>query len=259
MNLSSTSRFGSEEGKKLAGDQYLFVLWVLKKFFTVIIHDFGTDSDVELSRVAFSQLHMLAVLTHTGQATTQMVGRTLEMLHLRYYGLLRNTAVIFNLSTRPSRQALHAIAMEKAGKTPNYQRLMERLGPEDRKRRAIQTPQQAREVINQIINIEELINPLEPDEISLVGFDDHLSNESRIQLDQVSEAVRAQLWTALHHMLRTRVEFERNFWKLVPDYTVIRREQMEVIYEEDPEKEDVYQLVELPSATERTTRQSTTV
>jgi MinD-like ATPase involved in chromosome partitioning or flagellar assembly len=257
--LLEPSRFGSEEGKKLAGDQYLFVLWVLKKFFTVIIHDFGTDSDVELSRVAFSQLHMLAVLTHTGQATTQMVGRTLEMLHLRYYGLLRNTAVIFNLSTRPSRQALHAIAMEKAGKTPNYQRLMERLGPEDRKRRAIQTPQQAREVINQIINIEELINPLEPDEISLVGFDDHLSNESRIQLDQVSEAVRAQLWTALHHMLRTRVEFERNFWKLVPDYTVIRREQMEVIYEEDPEKEDVYQLVELPSATERTTRQSTTV
>jgi MinD-like ATPase involved in chromosome partitioning or flagellar assembly len=256
--LLKPSRLGLEESKKLTGEQYLRVLRVLEMFFNVIIHDFGTDSDVELSRMAFSQLHMLAVLTHTGQATTQMVGRTLEMLHLNYYSLLKNTAVIFNLSTRPSRQALRAITLEKAGKTPNYQRLMERLGPEDKKKRAIQTPQQARAVINNIIDIDKLIDPLEPNDIIMVPFDDHLSDESRIQLDQVSEAVRARLWIALHHMLHTRVEFERNFWKLVPEDTVIRRDQMVVRIPDDPKKEDIYELVDLSSEAVRKPRQSTT-
>jgi hypothetical protein len=41
---------------------------------------------------------MLAVLTHTGLATTQMVGNTLEMLWFDFKELIENTVVIFNMT-----------------------------------------------------------------------------------------------------------------------------------------------------------------
>jgi MinD-like ATPase involved in chromosome partitioning or flagellar assembly len=206
---------GKSKRSKFTAEQYLTVLRVLKKFFTVIVHDFGTDDDQELTREAFNQLHMLAVLTHTGLATTQMVGNTLEMLWFDFKELIENTLVIFNMTSQPSREALRAIALEKAGKESKSQRLLARLTPQ--KDKEIQTPGQALAVINEIIEIEQVINPLQLKEVVLVGFDPHLKRESRDHLDQVSETVRAHLWTALHRMLGSRVKFERELLARLPE------------------------------------------
>jgi MinD-like ATPase involved in chromosome partitioning or flagellar assembly len=206
---------GKDKRSKFTAEQYLTVLRVLKKFFTVIIHDFGTDDDQELTREAFNQLHMLAVLTHTGLATTQMVGNTLEMLWFDFKELIENTVVIFNMTSKPSREALRAIALEKAGKGSKSQRLLARLTPQ--KDMEIQTPGQALAVINEIIEIERVLNPLDLRDVALVGFDPHLKRESRDQLNQVSETVRAHLWTALHRMLGARVMFERELLGRLPE------------------------------------------
>jgi hypothetical protein len=213
----ATRGTGKSKKSKFTGEQYLTVLRVLKKFFTLIIHDFGTDDDSELTRTAFSQLHMLAVLTHTGIATTQMVGYTLEMLFLDFKELLENSTVIFNLSLQPSRQALRAIALEKAGRKSRLQQIAERLSPRERERLEIQTPGQALVAINDIIEVEELLDPLELHEIVLVGHDSHLKRESRHHLDQVSKPVQAQLWSATRRMLEARVEFEARLLAQLPD------------------------------------------
>jgi hypothetical protein len=64
--------FGDGDGRKseFTGEQYRVVLRVLKKYFSLIIHDFGTSTKDELTRAAFRELHILAILTHTGLATT---------------------------------------------------------------------------------------------------------------------------------------------------------------------------------------------
>jgi hypothetical protein len=206
---------GKDKRSKFTAEQYLTVLRVLKKFFTVIVHDFGTDDDQELTREAFNQLHMLAVLTHTGLATTQMVGNTLEMLWFDFKELIENSVVIFNMTSKPSREALRAIALEKAGKESKSKKILARLTPQ--KDREIQTPGQALAVINEIIEIEKVLDPLELKDVALVGFDRHLKRESRDQLDQVSETVRAHLWTALHRMLGARVKFERELLDRLPE------------------------------------------
>jgi MinD-like ATPase involved in chromosome partitioning or flagellar assembly len=207
--------FGSRESK-FSGEQYLVVLRVLKKFFDVIVHDFGTDDDSELTQTAFSQLHALAVLTHSGVATTQMVGYTLEMLRLNYPELLLNTTIVFNQWSKPSPQVTKAIAKEKAGKKPKQpkQTASSKVNSEgDEGGREIQTPGQALEVINEALEVEDPVDPLvvEAEEIVLVGFDEHLKKEDKDRFSNVSQAVQAQFWTKLHRMLRTRVKYEREY------------------------------------------------
>jgi MinD-like ATPase involved in chromosome partitioning or flagellar assembly len=208
------------------GQQYLVVLRVLKKFFTLIIHDFGTETNSSLTRTAFRQQHILGVLTHSGAATTKMVGTTLEMLHMNYMGLLLNTVVIFNMTSPPSKQALRAVAKEKAGKKPRYRKLA--AATRDQEPKEAQTPGQALELINGITQIDRLVAPLELDEIALVGFDPHLKLESKQRFDEVSAAVEAQLWTAMRLMLRTRADYEDQFLKKVPEGTIVRRGEMMV-------------------------------
>jgi MinD-like ATPase involved in chromosome partitioning or flagellar assembly len=227
---------------KFSGAQYLLVLSVLKKFFNVILHDFGTEDESELTQTAFSQLHMLAVLTHTGLATTEMVAHTLEMLYLNHPELFLNTTVIFNVAGRPSAQALRAIAKEKAGpKTGSPTNPSSTGGSKSKKSKTkdIQTPGDALRVINGIIEMENQIQPLDPDEITLVGFDSHLEREHNLRFSMVSPAVQAQLWTALHRMLHTRVKFEREYLSQLPEGAVIRRDrdQMKVEFVEEIDKE----------------------
>lgn len=223
------------------GEQYLVVLRVLKKFFTVIVHDFGTETGSSLTRTAFTQLHMLGILTHSGTATTKMVGKTLEMLHKNYTELLLNSVVIFNLTSPPSDKAVRAMAKEKAGKKPNYRRLVNRgsNGPKE-----VQTPGQALEVINSITGILGVVAPLTLEEIVLVGFDPHLKSESELRFSDVSPAVQAQLWTTMHSMLQTRAAHEAEFLKDAPEGTIIRREQMHVQLNE--RSEVLYWLSGLP-------------
>jgi MinD-like ATPase involved in chromosome partitioning or flagellar assembly len=249
------------------GEKYLLVLSVLKRYFTFIIHDFGTSTRDELTRVALRQLHMLGVLTHTGYATTQMVAKTMEMLHRRYPTLWLNTTVIFNLSSQPSSQAMKAIALEKAGRAPGKlakayehmreaaetKRITSRKGSpmEEGGTTEIQTPGQALQVINEMIAVRKLIGPLELDEIVLVGYDDHLHREARLDFDKVSPEVQAQLRTVFHRMLRTRWEFEKDFRSHRPEATDIRRDQMKVrISGEDIyEKKLIYEIAPLPGQT----------
>jgi MinD-like ATPase involved in chromosome partitioning or flagellar assembly len=243
--LMLTASAFEEDESKFTGEQYLLVLEILKRFFTIIVHDFGIEPKVKLTRVALAQQHMLGLLTHSGRATTEMVGDALEMLHLNLYGLLVNTVVALNMKQRPTRDTLRAIALEKAGKNPKYQNLLGKLSPQERSNKEIQTPGQALEVINGIIGLRKLLDPLTLDDISLLNFDDHLSVESCLYLDHVSETVQAQLWTILNRMLSMRVEFERNFLEELPDSTSLRREQMVVTLDEDGE--EVYTIVSLPA------------
>jgi hypothetical protein len=152
-----------------------------------------------------------------------MVGSTLGMLHLNYTELLLNTVVIFNMTSPPSDQASRAIAKEKAGKSPKRWNL-----DRSNKLQEVQTPGQALDVINGITAIEGLVAPLAQDEIVLVGFDGHLKRESELRFSDVSPAVQAQLWTAMHRMLRTRAEYEAQFLKLVPEGSTVRREELHI-------------------------------
>jgi MinD-like ATPase involved in chromosome partitioning or flagellar assembly len=207
----------------LNGDQYILVLSILKRFFSIIVHDFGTDTRIELTKHALSQQQMLGVLTHNGLATTQFVAQTLEALYKNLLGLLFNTQVIFNLSYPPSREVERAIALEKAGKSLDTSLLGRLRSNNDGE---IQTPGQALHVINEIIRIKQHISPLEYSDIHLVGFDPHLKRERRLDLDQVSQSVAAQLWTLLHWILYTRVNYEREYMSKLPSGTQIRREEM---------------------------------
>jgi MinD-like ATPase involved in chromosome partitioning or flagellar assembly len=243
--LLAPKKFGAQQ-KKLSRDQYLLIMKVLKKFFTVIVHDFGTDTDLEITQVALSQLHMLALVTHSGRGTTKMVANHLEMLHKNLYGLLLNTVVVFNQSKRPSREAVRAIQLERAGKTSKARSLLERVSSKSGKKlKEIQTPGQAQRVINQIVDLEQLIDPIELEEIVLVGFDEHLEPESQLFLSKVSPEVQAHLWTALHRMLRARVEFENRFWEMIPEGTIIRREQMKVSPPASADEDEMYELIPL--------------
>lgn len=246
-----------KERSKLTAEQLEVVLYALKKFFTLIIFDFGTDEDIDLPQEAFANLHMLAILTHTGYATTQMVGQTLEMLYLNYPELFLNTTVVFNMSSAPSPKAKRAIALEKAGKTSKLERVLKKLeaaretgakaipeeGDED-DGREIQTPGQALQVINEIIEIDKLIDPLGLEEIVQVGFDPHLKRERKVRLNEVSATVRAQLWTVFHRMLKTRAEFERQFLEMIGDGQTLYRDQMKVTFidQGDGTKEVVRQI-----------------
>jgi MinD-like ATPase involved in chromosome partitioning or flagellar assembly len=219
---------GNSKKSKFTGEQYLVVLRVLKKFFTLIIHDFGTEDDSELTRTAFSQLHMRAILAHTGLATTQMVGYSLEMLYLDFKELLGNTVIIFNLSSQPSEEALRAIRLEKAGKKPKFGwlRSLWRLlkgKPKatkvaDGKDKEIRTPGEALAVINERLAMGKLIrHGLDPYEIVMIGFDDHLKPENKIYFSEVSDAVKANFWTAWARMLEFRVEFEQGVIEQLPE------------------------------------------
>jgi MinD-like ATPase involved in chromosome partitioning or flagellar assembly len=215
-----------EDESKFAGAQYLQVLEILKRFFTVIVTDFGTETKVKLTQEALAQQPMLGVLTHSGRATTKTVGNTLEMLHLNMVGLLLNTVVIFNVSQQPSRTAAQAVELEKSGKTRRARKILRREPSKDSKDQEIQTPGQAIRVINSIIEMRRLISALEPEDIVMVGFDPHLSGESELRLSKVSVGVQAQLWMVLHRLLQARVEYEKNFLGLSPGRTNLRREQM---------------------------------
>jgi MinD-like ATPase involved in chromosome partitioning or flagellar assembly len=219
-----------DEENTFTGEQYLKVLRVLKKFFTIIVHDFGTETNNSLTRTALSQLHMLGVLTHSGSATTKMVGLTLEMLHTSYPELLLNTVVIFNNTSPPSDQALRALAYEKAGRTPIYRMLLGAVASGDKDPKEVQTPGQAMQVINGITALSDprLVPPLSLEEVVLVGFDPHLKTESELRLKDVSPEVQAQLWTVMHRMLRIRAEHEAKFLRRVPQGETINREQMEI-------------------------------
>jgi MinD-like ATPase involved in chromosome partitioning or flagellar assembly len=214
--LQPKAREFSSRESKFSGEQYLVVLRVLKKFFDVIVHDFGTDDDSPLTQTAFSQCHVLSVLTHSGVATTQMVAYTLEMLQLNYPELLANTTIVFNQSSQPSPEAQKAIALERAGKKPKLKKLKQTVGSivssdDDEEGREVQTPGQALEVINEVLRVEKLVSPLNPDEIVLVGFDEHLKREDKDRFSKVSPAVQGHFRTKLHRMLRVRVEYEREY------------------------------------------------
>jgi MinD-like ATPase involved in chromosome partitioning or flagellar assembly len=244
-----------ERQNDFSGEKYLLILSVLKRFFTLIIHDFGTSTTDELTRVAFSQLHMLVVLTHNGYATTQMVGYTLEMLFQHFPELFLNTMTVFNMSSRPSPQALRAIAMEKAGKESLSKRIKEHLSAASKSgkggNKEIQTPGQALGVINDILAIQRLVNQLSMEEISLVGFDAHLKPERKLEFAALSDSVKAQLWTTLHRMLSTRVKFEQGVLKLVTKGQSVRREQMRAHFEG---KNVVYTIAKPPRRPVTTTR-----
>jgi hypothetical protein len=234
---------------------------VLKRFFTFIIHDFGTGTRDELTRVALRQMHMLGVLTHTGIATTEMVGKTMEMLHRRYPSLWLNTTVIFNLSSQPSKETLKAIAREKAdlsraGGEPGWLRrtitriLRKDLQSEDADIQEIQTPGQALRVINKFIGRRKLVGPLLLPEIVLVGYDEHLHQESRLDFDKVSPTVQGQFYTVFHRILSTRWNYEKDFkehHKDVKNIKNIRREQMRVriVGTGTYDKELVYEIAPL--------------
>jgi MinD-like ATPase involved in chromosome partitioning or flagellar assembly len=222
----------SEDTKsQFPGAHYRVVLRVLKKFFSLIIHDFGTSTKDELTRAAFRELHILAILTHTGLATTKMVANTLETLSKNLPELLDNTVVIFNLSDRPSKEALRAIRVEKAGDRllwPRLRKFFRRLhDPTKRKPKkqkadadavVIQTPGQALKVINDLLALKKIITQeLAPHEIAMVGYDTHLRPENKIYFSEVSDTVKGHLWTAWARMLEFRVEFEQGLIEQLPD------------------------------------------
>lgn len=207
--LLGAGKFGSREAV-LTGDQYEVVLRVLKKFFTVIVHDFGTDLQNELTFRALSKMHILAVITKPGVATVKMVPDTLETLHVNLPHLLQNTTVIFNQQNAPSPADQRAIIREKAGKSIKPSGWLWLKG-QAASSSEVATPGQALSVINDMIDLGEVIYPLEHYEVVLVGHDRHLERESKLNHSEVSDPVSAQLWTALHRMQMTRVEYESRF------------------------------------------------
>jgi MinD-like ATPase involved in chromosome partitioning or flagellar assembly len=238
-NIVEASDFAEDE-VKFTGEKYLLVLMILKRFFTIIVHDFGTETKVELTRVALKQQHMLCLLTHSGKATTKMVAHNLEMLHLNLVGLLMNTVVVFSVSQQPSRAASRAIELERAGKVNKSERILGKL-PGGKKATEIRTPGEALEVINGIVERRKLIYPLTQEDIVLIGFDPHLKMESTIFLEEVTPAVKAQLWTVLQRLLEARVEYESLFLQALPEGATIWREQMAAQLdstEPDPQKRE---------------------
>jgi MinD-like ATPase involved in chromosome partitioning or flagellar assembly len=233
-----------EEHKiKFTDSQYMKVLEVLERFYTIIVHDFGIETQVPLTEVALSQQHMLGMLTHSGKATTEMVATNLEILHLSMVGVLHNTVVVFNQKYQPSHEAQRAIALEKAGKSnrSKYQRLISGLSRQSQSGKELQTPGQAVEVINDIIDEAKLIGPLSLSDISLVGWDSHLAVEDCLFLSDISPAVQAQLWSLLHRMLRARVQFEAHFLALLESDESISRDQM--VAELSPKGKTIYTIV----------------
>lgn len=205
MRLHPQREKGANKGRlerEFTDAMYDTVISELKRFCTMIIHDFGTEKSKPLTQRALQCQHMLVAVTHAGEATVEMVGETVDYISWAYPDLLHNTIVVHN-QLDPSDDGL---TREEAVNTVNH--VLTLLGWEESR--------------------------LALDEMLPIGYDAHLKREAVQYWDQVDMRVQAQLWTLVAKLLELRVEFEKDYVEMfherfpeAPAFT--RREHMGIL------------------------------